>query len=126
VTSIVFELALASSEVVRLLKKGGSLKVFGFGEAPEQQKPPYAVWQRVGGTPENKLAGVPDEDTFTMQIDAYGNSEDEGRAVGIALRDAFEPAGYVISYNFEGREPITRFYRYSFTVEFMVSREVDS
>lgn len=122
--SFIYEIAKANSQVKALL--GGKPRFYGFGEAPPQVTKPYAVWQLVGGFPENLLAGAPNEDTFTVQIDAYADSDVKSREVGIALRTALELSGYVTGYNFEGREPETRLYRFSFTMEFMASREVGS
>lgn len=120
----VFELAKADAGVQALLASGPKTRFYGFGEAPQNVVKPYAIWQLVGGFPENKLAHRPDEDTFTIQIDAYGDKPDDARSVGIALRSALELDGYLTSYNFEGREPDTRLYRFSFTMEFMMPREV--
>jgi hypothetical protein len=110
---------LADVDVAALIAQ----RFYGFGEAPEKVEKPYAVWQMVGGFPENKLAGIPDEDSFTTQIDAYATKEETARLIAEAIRDALEPHGYVTSYNFEGRDPDTRLCRYSLTMEFMMPRE---
>lgn len=125
-TAPVFSLALASPAVVSLLKKGSTLRLYLFGEAPQNVEVPYAVWQLVGGSPENKLAGVPDMDNFTVQFDVYANTASDARQIKDALRDAYEPHAYVVNYNFEAREPDTRLYRFSFTVDFMTPRVVES
>lgn len=93
-----------------------------FGEATAQVQRPYAVWQQVFGSPENYLGQVPDMDSFGTQIDVYGKTAAECRGVAMALRDALEPVAYVTAWNGESREPETRDYRYSFTVEFMENR----
>lgn len=80
------------------------------------------MWQQVGGTPENYLGEVPDMDSFVTQVDVYGGTAATSRAVAMALRDAWEGHAYVTSWNGEYREPETRDYRFSFTVEFMESR----
>lgn len=123
----VYQLAAADLDVMAVIGEGGKPRLYGFGDAPQGIGKPYAVWQLVGGTPENLLAGIPNMDNYTVQVDAYSSTgEAEARTLGLALRGAFEPHGYVTSYNFEGREPETRLYRYSFTVEFMVPRDTNS
>jgi hypothetical protein len=82
------------------------------------------VWQLVGGSPENLLAGIPNMDATRVQVDVYADKPSKARVIAIALRDAFEPHGYVTAYNFEIREPDTRLFRFSFSVEFMTPREV--
>lgn len=114
-------------EVVRFfIREGAGVRFYSFGEAPADVARPYAVFQMAGGLPANKLAGTPDEDTFSFQIDAYADKAVDARGLGIALRDALEEHGYVVSYNFEGREPVTRLYRYSFNFDLMTSRNVES
>lgn len=125
-TAPVYSLALASPDVVSLISKGGRLKLYLFGEAPQGVVAPYVVWQMVGGSPENRLAGIPDMDNYTIQIDVYAENATDARQIKNALRDAYEPHAYVVSYNFEAREPDTRLYRYSFTIEFMTPRDVVS
>ena len=117
----IFQLAVASATVKALLGTSPT-RFYLFGEADQSTVKPYAVWQQIYGSPENKLAGTPDEDVFGVMVDVYGNSASEVRQIGVALRDAFEPHGYVMSWGNESRELDTRLYRFSFTVEFMVSR----
>lgn len=121
----VYELASASSDV-RALLGIKPFRLFLFGEAEERTQKPYAVWQTVYGTPENYLAGIPQLDSWGVQIDVYANKPDEARAVAQALRDAYEPEAYVVSWNGEFRERDTRLFRYSFTLEFMTTRPVVS
>lgn len=125
-TAPVFSLALSSPDVVSLIGKGSTLRLYLFGEAPQNVVVPYVVWQLVDGSPENRLSGVPDMDNFTVQLDVYADSAKEARQIKDALRDVYEPHAYVVSYNFEAREPDTRLYRFSFTVEFMTPRDVVS
>jgi hypothetical protein len=101
---------------------GTPLRVYAFGESEQEGTKPYAVWQTVGGEPANCLAGTPDTDRFAVQIDVYGKGMDAVRAAALAIRDAIEPVAYITAYNGEFREPDTRLYRYSFTVEFLTQR----
>lgn len=125
----VFTLAAASSAVTALL--GSSpCRVWAFGLGPdtptEFYQKPYAVWQQVGGLPENYLDRVPDADNWSVQVDVYAESIDQARAVALALRDAYEPHAYITNWNGESRDPDTKNYRVSFDVDFIVLREKPS
>src|SRR5690606_18356150 len=91
-------------------------RVFPFGEAPQGVVLPYAVWQVVGGAPENYLGQAPDIDGFTVQIDVYAATATAARNAAKALRDAFEPAAHVTRWGGEYRDVETGRYRYSFDV----------
>jgi hypothetical protein len=58
-----------------------------------------------------------------VQVDAYAKDVTAARNVGEALREAMEPAGYVVSLNGEMWEQNTGLYRVSFTVEFWQDRQ---
>lgn len=117
----IFQFAAASAAVTDLLGQD-PVRFFLFGEAPEKGTVPYAVWQTSFGSPENKLAGTPDADTWGAQVDCYAHTASVARSVAKALRDAFEPHGYVVSWNMDVRDPATRLWRYGFTVEFLTHR----
>lgn len=102
------------------------LRLYPFGEAPQGVALPYAVWQTVNGSPENYLGGRPDMDQFTLQVDVYGSGIDSVRNAASALRYAIEPVAHIVSYGGEGRDPDTKNYRYSFTVDWWVNREIPS
>lgn len=112
----------AASPVVTTMLGSVPTRFYPFGEAEESTPRPYAVWQLVSGSPENLLNEVPVEDAFSIQVDAYALTGTEASAVAKALRDAFEPHGYVTAYNGDFKESDTRLYRSSFTVEFIQPR----
>lgn len=116
----IYELAAAASPVVALL--GSPIRFYPFGIADENTPRPYAVWQLISGQPENFLAGRPDLDGFSVQVDVYGKTPQTTRPVRDALRDAFEPAAYVTSWNGESRDPDTKDFRISFTADFQTPR----
>lgn len=97
-----------------------------FASAPQPSQPlyglPYAVWQLVYGSPANYINQTPDSDNVGIQVDAYATTATEARNVFEALRDAFEPYGYVVAYNGEDRDQATGLYRVGFTVEFWTDR----
>lgn len=102
---------------------GTPLRVYAFGEGKQNGAKPYVVWQVIpGSAPENFLAGAPDCDRFVVQLDVYGDDMDAVLDAAPVVRDAVEATAYVTSYNGSYREPDTRLYRYSFTVEFLTRR----
>lgn len=114
----IFARALVSAPVVALLKTGtGPLRFYLFGEADQNTVKPYAVWQTVGGSPENYINQVPDADNWITQVDVYGNSATQSRDIATALMNAFEPVAHVTSYNGEYKEFETKLFRFSFSVE---------
>jgi hypothetical protein len=117
----IFQVCAADLAVTALLGTGPT-RLFPFGEAPRGVTLPYATWQTIGGLPENYLAGAPDLDSFSLQIDIYASTATEARNAAKALRDAIEPVAYVTRWGGESRDPQTRHYRYSFDVDWHVQR----
>lgn len=116
-----FQTAAADSAVQSLLGTD-PVRLWPFGEADPAPTYPYAVWQIITGIPQNYLGQPPDVDSFGIQVDVYAKSAEEARAVAQVLRAAIEPAAYVTAYNGEFRDTITRNYRYSFSVDWIVTR----
>lgn len=116
----IYELAAASTAVKALL--GNPPRFYLFGEATPDVAKPYAVWQSIYGSPDNYLGNNPDADQFGAQVDVYADTASGVRAVVTALRDAWQGRGYIVSWNAEARDPETRAYQSTFTVEFWVKR----
>lgn len=121
-TPPIVQACLNSPAVTALLGVGTGMRLYSFGEAEQDVAKPYAVWQIVNGTPENYLAGRPDLDGFTLQVDVYATTGDSARKVRDAIRDAVELEAYVTRWGVEGRDPETKNYRASFDVDWMVHR----
>ncbi|WP_054925836.1 DUF3168 domain-containing protein [Pseudomonas sp. NBRC 111142] len=121
-TPPIAQLCNESTTVTALLGAGTNLRLYSFGEAPEGVTKPYAVWQVVSGSPENFLAGRPDADSITLQLDVYGTTGVSVRQVRDAIRDAIELHAYVTRWGGEGRDPTTKNYRTSFDVDWIVRR----
>ncbi|WP_337158145.1 DUF3168 domain-containing protein [Pseudomonas putida] len=121
-TPPIVQACLASPAVTALLGAGADMRLYSFGEAPDAVAKPYAVWQLVNGSPENYLAGRPDADGFTLQVDVYGTTGTAVRKVRDAIRDAIELRAYVTRWGGEGRDPTTKNYRTSFDVDWIVRR----
>ena len=118
----IFARCSANAGVQALLGSGAACRLYLFGQAEKDVTRPYAVWQLVGGAPENYLGETPDADNFTIQIDVYATSAASCRSVAAAIRDAVEPVAYIINWGGESRDPETSNYRYSFDVDWIVSR----
>lgn len=121
-TPPIVKACLQSSAVTALLGTGTDMRLYSFGEAEQGVAKPYAVWQVISGSPENYLAGRPDLDSITLQVDVYATTGDSARAVRDAIRDAIELDAYITRWGDEGRDTETKNYRASFDVDWMVHR----
>lgn len=116
------QVCAADPGVTALLGAGVDLRLYPFGEAPEGVAKPYAVWQLVTGSPENFLAGRPDADSLTLQVDVYGTTSTSVRQVREAIRNAIELQAYVTRWGGEARDTETKNFRTSFDVDWIVRR----
>ena len=98
------------------------VRVFPFGGAPEGVTLPYAVWQIVGGNPENYISNSPDLDSFLVQLDVYSNSAKSASDGAGALRDAIQNSAHIVSWRGGSKDSLTGHYRYSFDINFLTSR----
>lgn len=116
-----FTLAAADPAVTAQLGTN-PVRLFPFGEAPEDTPAPYAVWQIISGSPENYLGNVPDLDSYTLQIDVYGDTAQQVREAVRALRDCIEQHAYIVSWRDEGRDTETKDYHIGFDVDWLNPR----
>ena len=117
----VFKYAFASAQVKALLGSD-PLRVYMFGMAPDGVTYPYAVWQVVGGAPENYINDLPDIDSFNVQVDVYATSAEQARQCAMALRDAFEPYAHVVSWRGESKDDETGSFRSGFDLDWWTNR----
>jgi hypothetical protein len=89
-----------------------------FGATPQNPVKPYATWQVIYGTPENYVDCAPDIDSIGIQVDVWGDTISSVREVAEAIRRAVEGSAHVVALNGETREPDTKLYRVSFSVDF--------
>lgn len=117
----IFAVCAADPGVTALL---GSVpaRLYPFGDAPEGVVKPYAVWQLVTGSPENYLAGRPDIDGYTLQVDVYATTATSARAVASAISRSIELVAYVTRWGGETKDPETKLYRSSFDIDWLVPR----
>ena len=120
-TPSIFPLVAADAGVTALLGTA-PVRFWPFGQAPQNPAHPYAVWQVVGGSPENNLDCPPDVDRLTVQIDIYGGESAPAINAAVAIRNAIEPRAHVTSYRGQSREPETMLYRVSFDVSWFEFR----
>lgn len=117
----IFKVCAASPAVTALLGTN-PVRLFPFGEAPQGVTYPYAVWQIVGGAPENYLADNPDVDGFNLQVDVYAKTGAAAAGVATALRDAIEPVAYITRWGGQSKDSATKTYRISFDVDWLTPR----
>ena len=117
----IFSVCAADAGVVALLGTAPT-RLYPFGEAPQDTVKPYAVWQMITGSPENYLAGRPDVDGFTMQVDVYAPTATAVRDVARALRNAIELKANIVRWGGESKDSATKIYHYSFDVDWLVPR----
>lgn len=117
----VFSICAASSTVKSFIGTS-PVRFWPFGEVPQGAAMPYAVWQMIGGTPENYLGQVPDADRFSLQVDVYASTGAAALNTGEALRDAIEPHAYITAWRSGDKDPTTKAYRLSFDVDWIVER----
>ena len=117
----IFQVAAADPGVTALLGVR-PMRLYLFGLAPPKPKAPYCVWQVISGAPEIFLAGRPDAEAYSLQVDIYAASAEEARATGHAIEYAVELSATVTGYSGESLEAETGLYRYSFDVDWIVQR----
>ncbi|KPY70308.1 MULTISPECIES: DUF3168 domain-containing protein [Pseudomonas syringae group] len=117
----IFSVCAADPGVTALLGSEPT-RLYPFGEAPEGVAKPYAVWQVITGSPENYLAGRPDVDGFTLQVDVYATTGAQARAVTDAISHAIELKAYVVRWGGESIDTETKLYRSSFDIDWLVLR----
>ncbi|MEC4024539.1 DUF3168 domain-containing protein [Pseudomonas fulva] len=118
----IFSVCSGHPSVAALLGAGVNCRLYSFGEAPDKPIKPYVVWHLISGSPENYLAGRPDTDGFTLQLDVYAATGAPVLAVTKALCAAIEPRAYVVRWGATDRDPDTKDFHRSFDVDWIVPR----
>lgn len=101
----IFPVCSASQEVTNLLGSD-PVRLYPFGMQNDNVTYPYAVWQNIGGEPENFLNQTPDIDRFSMQVDIYGNTDEEVIAVAKAIRNAIQAKANITRWGDKLATPI--------------------
>ena len=113
---------VAASAAARAALGTAPVRFFPFGGAPQDVALPYAVWQTVGGAPENYLGNPPDADVCTVQVDVYAAEPDSAAAAILALRDAIEPHAHITLWLGGKRDDATGRWRSTFRLDWIVQR----
>ncbi|MGJ8522296.1 hypothetical protein R84981_000981 [Carnimonas sp. R-84981] len=114
-----------NDESLKKLLGGDDIRIYPFGEAPQEIEVPYVVHQLVSGSPFNTLT-TPCADLFSLQIDVYGSNPRQARVVAYAVRKAIQGPAYVTGYNLDERDTDTRLWRYSFDTDWRINRRYQS
>lgn len=112
----------AASPAVKQALGTAPVRLFAFGQAPQNTPHPYGVWQIIAGSPYNYLADRPEVDAYTVQIDVYGKDGATARAAATAIRDAIELTADVTRWGGETVDPTTKNYRISFDTSWNTRR----
>lgn len=113
---------VAAAPAVQALLGTEPVRFFPFGAAPQSVALPYAVWQIVGGEPENFLGQRPDADTYTVQIDVYADSIESTTSTITALRDALEDRAHIVLWLGCSRDDKTGRWRGTFRLDWIEQR----
>lgn len=102
----------------------GNLRLWPFGQAPIDPPPqlPYATYQNVGGAPQNNLSSRPDADQFSLQVNVWGATSSEVRAVSEAIRDAIELESHIVRWGSQVQDAETKAFGYDFDVDWFTHR----
>ena len=101
---------------------GNPVRLYGFGEAPQNVTKPYAVWQTPFALPENYLGRVPDIDQHSTQVDVYGATSASVIAAATALRNVYEVTAHMTSFRLWPKETDTNLYRVTLEIDFWTKR----
>lgn len=121
-TPPIFKLCNNSKAVKKLLKAGGILRVFEFGQAPQNVAKPYAVWQEVAGSHDPSLNVRPCNESHLVQVDCYAETASGAKAVRNAIEYALEPYALTVSYRGNNKEAETNLFRSTVDFEILTTR----
>lgn len=115
---------LSADPAVRATLGTSPVRVFPFGQAPENVQDPYCVWQFTG-TPENYINNQrPHVDSHAVQFDIYGVSAASVESAGNAIQDAIEGFKHatISSFGATTRDAATGRYRYTLHADWWQTR----
>lgn len=101
---------------------GTSPRIFPHGIADQNTLKPYAVFQIITGFPANYLGDLPDNDSYTVQVDVYALTAEAAANGAQAIRNGIEPVAYVTAWRGQFKDIDTNLFRYSFDVDFNTPR----
>lgn len=120
----IFAICAADSTVVSLIGDSSALRFFPFGNAPQNELKPYAVFQTTSGIPENYLGTRPNIEQWTVTVECYAKTIDTVRQVSAAIRDAIETECHITGWRSEEYDSTTGLYSMAFDSDWFVKRIV--
>lgn len=113
----------AASAVQALLgDSGDNLRLYPFELAPKDAPLPYVTWQNIGGEPTNFVGDAPDSDSFSVQVNVWGQTTAQVIAVTQAIRDAIQDDSYIVRWGNQHRDAQTLAFGYDFDVDWLTYR----
>jgi hypothetical protein len=100
-------------------------RIFPFGYTQtkgDKVTKPYAVFQQVGGSPDNNLSDRPKSDEIEIQVDVYAPKVADVKAAANAIETAIELDCHVVKIMGAVIEPETKLYRSTFLTQWRVNR----
>jgi hypothetical protein len=116
-----FPLLAANTAVTSLLGLN-PVRLYPFGQAPENSPRPYATYGVYNGIPENYVTNTPDIDNAGTQIDVWAKDAASCMAVFNAIRDCLEPHAHMTSFRYAERDYDTQLYHAVLEFDFWVNR----
>lgn len=110
---------LSTNAAVRAALGTNPVRVFPFGQAPENVQDPYCVWQFTG-SPENYINNQrPHVDSYAVQFDVYGLTAASVETAGDAIQAAIEAHNHatITSFGTTSRDAETGRYRYTLAAD---------
>ncbi len=101
---------------------GNPPRLYPYGEAPQDVKLPYAVWEEAGGSPFNHLSGRPTMDAMDCLLDVYATTPEELELVMSALQHLIETHAHITGYAGGNRDKETRLYHAGLSFDWLAER----
>lgn len=120
-TSKVFPILNADSAVKALL---GSkpLRVYPWGQAPQNVQHPYATYGVFSAQPENTMDTEPQIDNQGTQIDIWAHTAKSCDECFVAIRNALESSGHMINFQMSVRDNETQLFTSRMEFDFWTAR----
>lgn len=116
-----YKTAAADAAVVQLL--GSPPRIYPWGENTDDPVVyPYVTFRVISGTPGNLLAGRPNHDETTLQIDVWAKTGPSAEAVAQAIERAIELKCRITARRGQSKDPDTGSYREGFDTRWITHR----
>ena len=113
---------LYANTAVKAILGSSPLRVFPWGEAPENVAKPYATYIVISGSPENMLGDKADMDVLSTQIDIWGESVSSCSSTAEAVRTALESYAHMTSFSASSPDIDTELFRTRMDFDFFKVR----